>query len=234
MVDTVYGGNAFSTFEEDQPGFVGAYSPSSRLVSEVMLSVRRQFGDDAGVQVEDADLIRWINDAQDEVANRNRFLKAISTVAAEPGIASYRWPTENILQVESVHYDGKQIPNLPFATAEIRIGDSPTLEGCPRLWYEWAGQFTFWPVPNESKEIKLYLTLRPAKVTSGTDVLSVPDKYFTDIVRYVLMQAYEMDEDWQAVQAKQQQFDASITGLGEEERTAQNMTYEVINIVEDC
>lgn len=232
MVDVIDGGDAFSDFEEDAPGFVGTYSPATRTAQEVSKAVRRQFGDDAGVQIEDSDIIRWINDAQDTIASRNRFLKATSTVVAEPGRSTYRWPTERILQVESVHYDGYRIRNVPFASAEEHRRDGDTKTGTPRIWYEWAGKFIFYPAPDDSKEITLYLTLKPTPVVGLGDTLSVPDRYFMDVVRYVLTQAYEMDEDWEAVKAKQGQFDASVNDLAEEERTAQHMTYEVITLVD--
>lgn len=233
MVDVIDGGNAASTFEEDETGFVGTYSPASRQVSEVIKAVRRQFGDDAGVQIEDSDIIRWVNDAQDEIANRNKYLKATSTMSAIPGTRAYRWPTERILQVESVHYDGKRIRNVPFAAAEEFMDDNSTSTGTPRIWYEWAGKFVFHPAPDADKEVTLYLTLKPQLVTSSSDLLSVPDRYYSDVVRYVLAQAYEMDEDWEAVKAKQDQFDASVNDLAEEDRTAQNMTYETITLVDD-
>ena len=79
----------------------------------------------------------------------------------------------------------------------------------------------------------LYYTQRPAPVTSTSDTLSLPDKYYQDVVRYCLQQAYEMDEDMANSQAKAQQFDASLNEKSEEERTAQNMTYEKITVYDD-
>jgi len=233
MADVIDGGNAFSTFEEDAPNYVGSFSGASRTVQDVALSVRRQFGDDAGVQIEDQDIIRWVNEAQDVIVNRNRILKARSVVTSIRGQARYRWPDERILQVESIHYDGIAIPNVPFPEAERWFSENSTLSGPPQVWYEWAGAFTFVPTPDAEKEIELYLTLKPTLIANLSDTLSVPDKYFSDVVRYVMLQAYEMDEDWDAVKTKQQQFDASVNELGEEERTAQNMTYPVIQCVDD-
>lgn len=233
MASIIDGGDAFSDFEEDAPGFVGTFSPASHTVNEVAQATRRQFGDDAGVQIDDADIIRWVNDAQDVISSRNRFLKATSVVLSEPNRSSYRWPTERILQVESVHFDGRKIPNVPFAAAEDRFSTTDTTTGVPQFWYEWAGKFIFYPAPSEQKEITLYLTLKPTPVTTLADTLSVPDHYFVDIVRYVLTQAYEMDEDWEAVKAKQDQFDSSVNSLGEEARAGQHMTYETIGLVDD-
>lgn len=212
-----------------------SYSPPSRLASEVMTAVKRQFGDESGVQLEDADLIRWINDAQDVIVAKTKVTKAKSSIAATANQASYTFPSENIHQIESIHYDSNRIPNMSFPEAEEYIFSADPEQvafGNPVLWYEWAGTFTFWPAPDATKNIDLYYTKRPTRVTTGTDLLSLPDKYYQDVVRYVLQQAYEMDEDLGSAQAKGQQFEASMNEFSEEDRTAQNMTYNTITVYE--
>lgn len=213
-----------------------SYSPPTRLVSEVMTAVKRQFGDESGVQLEDADIVRWINDAQDVITAKNKVLKAKSTTPAVAGQAAYTFPSDNIHQIESIHFKGYRVPNMNFAEAEEQIftaDPSQLALGEPVLWYEWAGTFTFWPAPNTTDNIVLYYTKRPTRVTTSTDTLSIPDKYYQDVVRYVLSQAYEMDEDMGNAQAKGAQFEASLNELSEEDRTAQNMTYSVLNVYYD-
>lgn len=208
-----------------------SYGPSTRTVSDVMRAVKRVFGDESGVQLEDADIFMWINDAQEEIVNRNKILKGTATVMSVDGQGGYTFPSDRIHQIESLHYDGSRLQNIPFAQAEndiIAKQGSLSDKGSPELWYEWGGKFTFWPVPDSPKPIVIYYTLRPERVESSTDLLSVPDKYYQNVVTYVLRSAYEMDEDWQASQAKQQQFDASLGDLAEEERTSQHMTYSTI------
>lgn len=209
---------------------------STRLVSEVITAVQRQFGDESGVQLENADIIRWINDAQDIIVAKNKVLKAKSSTPAVAGQAAYTFPSDKIHQIESIHYNGYRIPNMSFAEAEEHIFQAdPGLIalGDPLLWYEWAGTFTFWPAPNAANTIDLYYTQRPDPVTTTTDTLSVPDKYYQDVVRYCMQNAYEMDEDMANSQAKGQQFDASLNEKSEEERTAQNMTYDKITVYDD-
>jgi hypothetical protein len=213
-----------------------SYGAKTRLVSEVITAVQRQFGDESGVQLETSDIIRWINDAQDIIVAKNKVLKAKSTTASVSGQAAYTFPSDNIHQIESIHFNGYRVPNMSFAEAEEQIfqADPQALsQGDPILWYEWAGTFTFWPAPGDVKNIDLYYTQRPAPVGSTSDVLSVPDKYYQDVVRYCMQNAYEMDEDMTNSQAKGQQFDASLNEKSEEERTSQNMTYDKITIYED-
>lgn len=204
---------------------------ATRTVADVLTAVKRQFGDEAGVQLSDADIIRWINDAQDVIVSKNKVLKAKSTTAAVNGQASYTFPSDNIHQVESLHFNGYRVPNMAFPEAEEHIFAADPLNvalGDPVLWYEWGGTFTFWPTPNSTSAIDIYFTRRPTPVVNSASVLSLPDKYYQDVVRYVMQQAYEMDEDFQNSAAKMQQFEAGLNEKSEEERTAQNMTYETI------
>lgn len=203
---------------------------ATHTVDEVFIAVKRQFGDESGVQIDDTDLLRWINEAQEVISNKNKVLKAKSTTSSTANQAAYTFPAQNIQQVESIHYDGMRIPNMAFAEAEEYVFNAdPTasLTGIPVIWYEWAGTFTFWPTPNDVKDIDVYYTRRPTAVTTGS-TLDIPDKYYPDIIRYVLQQAYELDEDLQNSQIKQKQFESSLNELSDEERTAANMTYSTI------
>lgn len=211
------------------------YSPSTRAVSDVMRNVERAFGDESGVLLEQDDIVMWINDASDEIVKRNRMNKAISTSSSIVGQSDYTYASLNIMQIESIHYGGQRLPNMSYAEAEEQvIGQDAVAGGTgePALWYEWAGTFTFYPVPPTVQTIAIYYTAQPTHVSGPTDILPLPDKYYNDIVTFVLQKAYEMSEDWQAAQFKGQQFDASLLNIGEEEREAQNMTYDSITVLD--
>lgn len=211
-----------------------SYGTGTRTVADVGRNVKRSFGDESGTELEDNDIINWVNDAMDEISDRNRMLKATSNSNSVVGQQDYTFPSANILQVEALHYAGKRLPNMSFAEAEEQIIGNTSIasQGEPIVWYEWGGKFSFYPVPPSIQTITLYLTLKPTHVTATTDTLPLEDKYFNDIVTYVISRAYEMDEEWQGAQLKSQQFDASLSIKADEERTAQNMTYPSITILD--
>lgn len=215
-----------------------ALSTPTRLVSDVRRNVQRAFGDESGVQLEDTDIMMWINDAMDEIVKRNRINKAKSSTVSVAGQADYSFASlGNIMQIEAIHYGGARLPNMSFAEAEEQIIGYGIQAGAligsePILWYEWAGNFTFYPIPPTVKSIDIFYTKQPTHVTALTDTLALPDKYYNDIVTYVLQKAYEMDEDWQGSQLRQQQFDASLSAMGEEERSSQQMTYPSITVMD--
>lgn len=193
------------------------------------------FGDEAGVSIEDADILMWINDAQDEIVNRNRVLKGTATTMSVIGQANYTLdPSIRVHQVESIHFNDRLLVNLSFVEAEqtVLYNAVSTMNGTPELWYEWAGTFTFYPAPDTASPIVLQYSLRPPRLAVLTSNLSLSKQYFQDIVKYVLQQAYEMSENWQASGIKGDMFDLSQSDIDEEERESQHMTNLTIQVID--
>ena len=206
--------------------------PSTKTFGALALDVKRVFGDESGVQLDNADIQRWANAAQMEIVTNNKAIKAKSTLITTPGLSKYLFPDVNIQQIESLHYDNAPIPNVPFAQAETQIitaDPSQAESGAPMLWYEWDGEMTLWPVPNDARSLTLYYTAYPEELTGISDeLLSVPDKFYNAVVDYVLMKCYEMDEAFDASQLAEQRFRSAIDSQMEDERQAAHMTYPVI------
>lgn len=206
--------------------------PSTRTFGALALDIKRIFGDESGVQLDDSDIQRWANSAQMEIVTSNKAIKARSTSLSAVGQATYTFPDVQIQQVASLHYDNMRLENVPFAEAEryVMSYDPEQIEtGTPRIWYEWDGEFTVWPKPDDVKTFTLYFTAYPDELTGDTaQALSVPDKFYNAVVDYILSKAYEMDEDMQASGMAEQRFRAALEGQMEDERQAQHMTYPVI------
>lgn len=212
-----------------------SYNDPTKTVGEVGAAVKRVFGDESGVQLVDNDIITWTNEAQHAIADTTKVLKSKAVTAMTNGTNTYSLSAVNpkILQIESLLVNGRRIGNMSVAQAEESISQADPLAeetGFPAFWYEWAGEITFWPRPNIDAQITIRYTALPAVVTVNTDLLSVPDEFFSDVVTYVLQKAYEMDENGQMMGFKKQEFEDSMSQLTDEERTAQNMTYETVTI----
>jgi hypothetical protein len=200
-----------------------------------MRAVKRTFGDESSAQLEDEDIIAWINDAQEEINNKNKILKAQADIKTSDGVAKYSFPAKRIQQIEALLYDGKVMRNVTYAQAlETYIGKVTPDSGAPCIWYEWGGTFTLYPTPLGDKDITLIYTMRPVSVDNrATTKLSIPDKYYQDVIRYVLQQAFLMDEAVDLATNQEKQLAVSLEDKSEEERSAQHMTYQVITIIDD-
>ncbi len=210
--------------------------PATMTYGELAVAVKRQFGDESGVQLEDGDILRWANEGQQAIVTRNRVLKRKVTTTTVAQQDEYTFPDEPIHQIASIELAGSILQNVPFEDAERQImGSDPdkTEVGRPLFWYEWGGTFNVWPKPDQAYPLVLRYTAAPDKLTgSQSQVLQLSDKIYPALVDYILWRAYEMDEDWQAAQQKQQSYEAHIAQQGQEERIAQDMTYQVIQEVE--
>jgi hypothetical protein len=199
-----------------------------------MTDVKRRFGDESGVQLEDADILRWANDGQQQIVTENKVLRAKGTLATVVGTAEYTFPAESIFSVNSIHHDGIPMRNITLQEAEETIlsSDGASETGTPVVWWLWDETFTIWPTPEAAGTLTLYFTRYPTELTGDPNqVLDVSDKYYPALVSFVLQQAYEMDEDWQASQAKEAQFKTALAEQREEDFLASDNYYPTVNEV---
>lgn len=181
-------------------------------VGEIATRVKRQFGDESGVQVTDADIIRWVNDAQREIAGNNDLLQTVATTAVISGQREYTLPPD-ILLLRSIHYGGSKLTPLNSREAEeyIQIQQS----GTPGTFWVWANKLNLFPTPSASDpdDLQIFYTRQPANVTVTADVPELPLEYHNRIVEYCLQQAYELDENWEAASQKAGQFVNGLAAL---------------------
>lgn len=209
-----------------------SYSSPTKTVGDVYNQVKRVFGDESGVQLTNDDIVRWINEAQVDVAKQNQVMQTTATLPVTGGTATYSLTsiTPRIDTLASLLLDGRRVGNIPISQAEesISLADPEGTEtGAPQFWYAWGGDVTFWPVPNKNYTMTIRYNAQPTDITTTAgDVLSLPDECFTDICNYVLMRAYEMDENAEMMALKQAEYSTSVAERGEQERLAATMTYE--------
>lgn len=93
----------------------------SKTVADVFRRVKRTFGDEAGVQITNSDIIDWINDGQVEICERQKItkIKMSADVSADSG-----WfiiSLAEMISIEDVQFEGKPLPYLPLEEASSTI-----------------------------------------------------------------------------------------------------------------
>lgn len=193
--------------------------------------VRSQFGDVSGAQLADAAILRWINDGQREIVNSNPILRATKIGDIVSGQQDYSFPNDKVLAIEAIYVSGYPIRNMsPQAAREFVLTMDPTYMQTaerPEVWYERAGIITFYPTPNKSisNGLKMEYVKVPTNITSYGQTLSIPDRYFNELVNYVIAQALEMDENYDAAAYKQRQFREGLDRLNLKENISQTDLY---------
>lgn len=210
----------------------------SKRVSDIATAVKRTFGDESGVQVSDADIIRWVNEAQTEIAMSNKVLKGRSVRDLVANTGFYNLP-DNVLQIESIHVNS--VPLTPKTLTEMeatvlqRDPKRTEQDITPQYWWEYAGGVEFFPVPSTGAVggITIYFVRSPVDTQSASDMLGLPDKYYQTMINLVLAKAYELDENFEAVTLKVQQAANSLSTFVNEEEQAAHRRYPSIVEVED-
>lgn len=213
------------------------------IVSDVILRVRRTFGDEAAVQVQDADIIRWINDAQVEIVRKNESAlqkSTFSNLVANQG--TYALPTD-LLALRSVRYkfpDMLSYNNLKYKNMQ-EFDDSldgwdgnAYTTGNPIYFTVDEGNVILFPVPNvaATNGLKIRYNQRPTDVASTSDALALPTLYHPIIVKYCLYQASLLDEDGEPAVMYRNDFNSDVQELQNNETSDPTATYSVITVLE--
>lgn len=191
----------------------------SHIVNDVVTTVTRQFGDEAQIQIDSADIIRWINMGQREIVTNNTSInRVVARTSIVAGQASYPLDADSafkgIQKLTAVMVDGLPLTGMTFqeALAYLKAPPSSSATGVPSIWYSEAGMLNLWPKPdkNITNGLAIYFIKAPPVVAVIGDKLGVPDNFYNALVQYVLQQAYELDENFQAAGIKGQQFEKSV------------------------
>lgn len=201
---------------------------------DVAFRVRSSFGDFSGAQLSDAAILSWINDGQREIVNSNTLLRATKYANIVANQQDYTFPEDKVLAIEAVYVNGYPVENVSPQAAreyiikldpEFRLGSSQ-----PEIWYERAGVITFYPVPNTSytNGLKLEYLKYPVSLTVLSGALNIPDRYFNELVNYVVSQALEADENYDAASYKLRQFRDGLDRLNLKDNLSQIDLYQSI------
>jgi hypothetical protein len=199
--------------------------------NDVSLRVRAGFGDTSGAQLSDTSLLSWINDGQREIVNSNPILRDSKFTNLVAGQFDYSFPNDKVLLIEAIYVEGYPLRNMtPQAAREYIQKQDPTKLNTadrPEVWYERAGTITFYPVPSKSvtNGIKLEYIKNPTPLTTLSSAVSIPDRYFNELVNYVMAQALEMDENFDAANFKHRQFRDGLDRLYTKDSASQDALY---------
>lgn len=206
-------------------------------VQDILTRVQRNFGDTANVQIDQTDILRWINDAQREIVLANQLLQSVATSTTVAGTNTYTIPAD-LLTLRSIKHGGIKLRALSLTEAEQYIPNfddtSNYPSDVPTHFWIWANQLTLYPNPSTAnKELKIYYTRQPVAVVLLADIPELPVQYHNRLVEYCLQQAYELDENWAAADAKKTQFTTGVNNTKDNVDWAERDFYPSITSTDD-
>lgn len=213
-------------------------------VSDVVTRVKRQFGDESEVQLTEADIIRYINDAQREIVMHNEtVLTVISTENLVDGTNEYSFPSNlfilrslRIKPTVAASYESVQHYNLQEFDRRVDGWDGSFWgTGTPCIYTTYNRLIYLFPTPNTdiTDGLKILYSRTPTEIVLVTDELSVPLEYHNSIVKYCLMQANILDEDYDAMALHQSNFLADVRTLSHGNSQGNQDVYPTITVLPD-
>lgn len=211
-------------------------------VSDIQTRVKRAFGDESGVQVTDTDIVRWINDGQRHIVLHNESLlekSGFTDVVA--GQQEYDLPVDLLVlrsvSIKAVGYTS-YVRLKGFRLTEFNEyidgwDGNVHSQGVPSAYCLHAGKLELFPIPDSSvtNGLKIYYNRKPTEVVTSADTPDLPELYHKALVKYCMQEAYEMDEDWEAASAKNQDMTSDINLLRGREDWKQQDAYPTITVL---
>jgi hypothetical protein len=210
---------------------------TTRHAQDVLTYIKRQFGDESGVQITDQDIMSWINLAQMDIATITKCIQGRATGDILSGQFEYQIPVANALEITTLRFNGNPITGVEFTQAEqILVTQDPNRnsKGQPVWWTRWANTISIYPTPDQDYpgSLTIYYYGAPADVTSAGDLLSLPDRHYPAILFYCLSKAYELDEDYSASSQAYQNYQNKLGDTLDDETKALNLFYPTITMVD--
>lgn len=182
---------------------------------ELIAYVRSQLNEPVAAAWSDTELVRWLNEANRDVARSTHFYKSTDTITVTSGVAEYTLDS-NILTVEQAYYDDdsdRQFPLTPrhWESMDQVWGTRQDLEGnYPAYFTTWGVTPTMkirlYPVPTSSTHVvRLLTSIVPADLpTSNSDTVEIPGHFWDLLADYAEFKALRKDRNpvWQEAQAE--------------------------------
>lgn len=177
-------------------------------VSKVFTRVQNLFGDTDQIQITEAMVIDWINDAQREaVMQHEALLPEETTIAAVADQSTYSLPSD-LFTLRHVYFDGYMIKYMTQLELNERVDGwrNPDLFPSAVLPVAYTrvkdNEIILFPAPTESGTITVVYSRYSQDVTTTADPIDLPEYYHSYVEHFCMMKAYELDENWDASDRK--------------------------------
>lgn len=202
-------------------------------VDDIYKRVTRLFGDEAGIQLTETDVLNWINDGLEEVHNKIPGLQAQAAYLADLPSAvpqGYLLPVDgggnpvwlNIQEVavkrsvgESSYYPVRYITRQEMAEYAPGWDGDDYSTGIP-VYYVLSDDNRYIRLFPESDVtltdgLRILYTPVSSDVSSLTETIPIHNRFRQSLLDFVMFRAYEQDEDWAASDRKLQSFNMAVS-----------------------
>lgn len=165
-------------------------------VAELRSKVQRLFGDESATFLENADVLGWLNEAQLDIVKKTNCYTASASITIVAGTVSYSVPT-GFLFAKKVILNYSELTEIDFESNKITSNSTNALE-IPAGHYSIFGTSIYFPSADIATVVPctVYYVKAPTVLTADGDTPVIPVEFHDHLVRFVLMRAKEMEEDF--------------------------------------
>lgn len=182
------------------------------LLGEAVADIRARLNEKLPRFWQPEELIRWINQAQIDIARRAEYLQVTHDIAVNTTDQEYTCPAD-ILRITVVEF-------TPTGTTQVHTlehqdiqgvdefyGLNKTFPGYPSYFTVWGFppnvKITLFPKPSMAGVLKLYYYQIPPYIENESNVLAIPDGWYDLVAHYCEYTALRKDRDpaWKEAKA---------------------------------
>jgi hypothetical protein len=213
-------------------------------VQDIATRIRRTFGDEAAVQIVDADIIRWINDGQVEIIiNNDTVLEKTSFVDLVVNQQEYALPVDLLIlrsvrfkYADMLSYSHLKYLNMQQFDEAINGWDGTAFgSSAPYYFTKYEGKIVLFPTPDQANVngLKILYNQKPTDVDDLADPISLPLLYHNTLVKYCMWQASLLEEDYEPSIMYQTNFKDGVDNLSNRENTDPTEKYSTITVLSE-
>lgn len=164
-------------------------------------SVRNQLFESAAAFWTDAEIYGYLADAEYLMASEVNCAQVTdSTITTVIGTQEYTQPAQ-IMRIQRLTWNSvklKAIDLTQLDSINYPIYGGTTVTGNPVYYYLYAGLIGLYPIPSDTKTIKIYGMKRPVAVSASQQSFTIPDELIPYLDDYALYRCYLKDQDGKA------------------------------------
>lgn len=183
------------------------------LASEILTRVKNVFGDTAAVQIDDVMMLDWVNDGQTDICRKAECLESVYSTNIVVGTDAYGYPPDFIKE-QRVTVNGYKVKRTTKQGLDVLYADravSP-VNGTALFYFHYNRKFNLYPKPDVAitNGLVVWYIRNAAVLTAVGQTPEIPAIFHEDLVKFCMVKAYELDEQWSAADRKKQDYEAAL------------------------
>lgn len=156
---------------------------------DIRTNVRYLINESTASRWTDAELNRWINDAERDIAIKANCYEAIESVTTTASSRLVPFTGNKVMYIEYIPVSGTIIGLQ--AISPKSMGHVSTTANTPQFWFQWGGNIVLEPIPDAAYTLNVYTCKSPDyEMYDSTDEPMIPVEFHNLIILYVMSQAY--------------------------------------------